>query len=70
MKGIAFFILLMASSGALLSAVNNLTREKIEINNIKIHLPYISFGNVNSIDLLGLDELIILKFYYIKKNIH
>ena len=33
MKGIAFFILLMASSGALLSAVNNLTREKIEINN-------------------------------------
>ncbi len=33
MKGIAFFILLMASSGALLSVVNNLTREKIEINN-------------------------------------
>ena len=35
MRGIAFFTLLMAAAGVLLSATNILTREKIEINNDK-----------------------------------
>lgn len=36
----------------------------------KIFFPYIEFGKINSLDLLGLDELIIFSFYWSKRNIY
>jgi len=34
----------------------------------KINLPYFEMGNINSLDLFGLDELIIFSFYMKNKN--
>ena len=45
-----------------------LNKKKIEINNLKINIPFISFGNRSTLDLVSLDELLILKFYYKKKE--
>lgn len=45
-----------------------LNKRKIEINNYKINIPFISFGNRSTLDLVSLDELLIFKFYYKKKK--
>lgn len=42
-------------------------QEKFEIFG-KIFFPYIEFGKINSLDLLGLDEFIIFSFYWSKRN--
>lgn len=39
-----------------------------ELFDLKINFPYVKMGNINSIHLFGIDELILLKFYHSKKN--
>ena len=38
--------------------------------NLNINFPYIKFGNINSIHLFGIDELLIFKFYISRKKIY
>lgn len=48
-----------------------ITRNKtIKLNESNIKFPYISFGNRSSLDLVSLDELLILKFYYAKRKLY
>ena len=48
-----------------------ITKNKtIKLNKSNIKFPYISFGNRSSLDLVSLDELLILKFYYAKRKFY
>jgi FkbM family methyltransferase len=58
--------------------INSEKKLKLELKEIKdefylgeigkIHFPYFAMGNINSLDLFGLDELILFSFYFSNRS--
>lgn len=40
----------------------------VDLGGLPVEVPLVSFGAVNSVDLFGLDELIIFSFYHVNKT--